>query len=368
MTKRTAIINALVFDGHSIRKGRTVIIENDRIINFSSLSEITHAYIIDGKGSTLLPGFIDAHVQLESNTEKAPRLLRDLVLAGVTTALDMGLLHSTVREGLRSHIGIADVRFVGTFATSTGSTHSRFINSTPESVVDTPKMAVKFVEDRVTEGADYIKIVADVPGPSQEIVNTLAAEAKRHGKLSIAHAARIAAVAMAQEAKVDIITHVPLDFPLGEAEAKAMKDGGRVCVPTLIMEKTLASAGISPGLNYEVAKESVIQLHNAGVLIIVGTDSNSSYMAGVKHGASFHQELELLVEAGLSNEEVLRAGTSLPAKWFRLEAGGVIEVGKRADLILVEGNPLQDIRDAKKVSRVWLAGKEVNLNEDILRT
>jgi hypothetical protein len=102
----------------------------------------------------------------------------------------MGLLPAPVRESFRSNSDIADVRFVGTFATSTGSIHSRFLNCTQASLVNSPEMAVRFVEDRVAEGADYNKIVADVPGPSQEVVNILAAEAKRHGKLSVAYAAK----------------------------------------------------------------------------------------------------------------------------------------------------------------------------------
>lgn len=228
-------------------------------------------------------------------------------------------------------------------------------------MVDSPELAVKFVEDRIEEGADYIKIIADIPGPSQEIVNVLAAEARKRGKLSVAHAARKAAFAMAQEGKVDIITHCPLDFSIDEAAAKLMKDGGRVCVPTLIMEQTMANAGIFPGLNYASAKESVTLLHKAGVPILAGTDANSSPMAAVKHGESIHRELELLVEAGLSSEDALKAATSLPAKWFRMDDRGVIAVGKRADLVLVGGNPVEDISVTKNVKMVWVAGNRVEL-------
>jgi len=86
----------------------------------------------------------------------------------------------------------------------------------------------------------------------------LAAEARKHGKLTVAHASRKATFAMDQEGKVNIITHVPLDFPLDEAAAKLMKDEGRVCVLTLVMEETMSKAGIFPGLKYAAAKDSVI--------------------------------------------------------------------------------------------------------------
>lgn len=360
--EKIAITNALVFDGYSIRKGLTIILQEGNIRSLSSSANISDARIVDGTGFTLLPGFIDAHVHLANDNDESLRLLLQLAKFGVTTALDMGLLAGPTRENYRSHSGIADVRFAGNFATSTGSIHSRFKMATADSIVDSPETAVKFVEDRIAEGADYIKIVCDVPGPSQEIVNALATEARKRGKFSIAHAARKAAFAMAQEGKVDIITHSPLDSPIDEAAAKLMKEEGRVSVPTLIMEKTMSDAKVFPGLNYTSAKESVTLLHQAGVPVLAGTDANSSPMAAVKHGEALHRELELLVDAGLSNEEALRAATSLPAKWFRMEDRGVIAVGKRADLVLVFGNPVDDITATRNLKRVWVAGMEIILD------
>lgn len=360
---RTAIANALVFEGHAVHQNLTIVIENGLIASVGTSADISDISIIDGTGLTLLPGLIDAHVHLDNDAEGSPRLLLQMAKAGVTTALDMGVLNGHVRESFRSLSGIADVRFAGNFATSTGSIHSRFKMATPESIVDSPQMAVRFVQERVAEGADYIKIVADVPGPSQEVVNVLATEARKHGKFSVAHAARKGAFAMAQEGKVDIITHSPLDYPLDEAAAKLMKDEGRASIPTLVMEHTMANAKVFPGLNYKAAKDSVTLLHKANVPILAGTDANSSPMAAVKHGESLHRELELLVEAGLSNQEALKAATSLPAKWFRMDDRGVIAVGKRADLVLVSGNPLDDISATKNVKRVWVAQQEVALEE-----
>jgi hypothetical protein len=85
-----------------------------------------------------------------------------------------------------------------------------------------------------------------------------------------------------------------------------MKDEERVCVPTLVMEGILVNGRVFPGLNYAAAKESVAQLHKASVSILAGTDANWSPMVSLKHGEGFHRELELLVDAGLSNEEALK--------------------------------------------------------------
>jgi imidazolonepropionase-like amidohydrolase len=97
------------------------------------------------------------------------------------------------------------------------------------------------------------------------------------------------------------------------------------------------------------------------VLILAGTDANQSPTAGVKHGEALHRKLELLVDAGLSNEGVLRAATSLLAEGFRLRDIGVIAVGRRAELVLVAGNPMEDITFTRNVKKVRIAGEEVML-------
>jgi imidazolonepropionase-like amidohydrolase len=81
--------------------------------------------------------------------------------------------------------------------------------------------------------------------------------------------------------------------------------------------------------------------------------------AAISHGISLHHELELLVDAGLSTLDALRAATSRPARYFGLADRGLIEPGRRADLVLVEGNPLQDITATRSIRRIWCGGVEV---------
>ena len=94
--------------------------------------------------------------------------------------------------------------------------------------------------------------------------------------------------------------------------------------------------------------------------ILAGTDANAS--PGIpfspRHGESLHNELELLIEAGLSTSEALRAATVLPAQHFGLHDRGVIEPGRRADLVLIDGDPIADIRATRQIRRVWCAGVE----------
>lgn len=194
-------------------------------------------------------------------------------------------------------------------------------------------------------------------------MNMLVATAKQYKKLTIAHAMSPPGLKMAQDAGVDVITHAPLAPALdgGAAEMSAiarMVSDGRICVPTLTMMNGVDKIR-PPGGGYQHTKAAVDAMHKLGVPIIAGTDCNKAPGAPVQpvHGVSLHDELELLVDAGLSNLEALNAATVLPAKHFRMPDRGVIAPGKRADLVLLSADPLQDIKNTRSIQKVWLAGK-----------
>jgi imidazolonepropionase-like amidohydrolase len=96
----------------------------------------------------------------------------------------------------------------------------------------------------------------------------------------------------------------------------------------------------------------------AGVPVVVGTDAGTS---GVVAGFSLHDEIELLGAAGLTPEEVLASATRLPATWLGIDSEvGTVEVGKRADLILLDANPLNDLKNTRKIAGVFINGKWLN--------
>ena len=353
---KIALTNVRVFDGASMREPSTVVIEGNVIGD-----DATGATEVDGRGAFLLPGLIDAHIHLNG-----VKSLEQLLRHGVTTGLDMASWPPASVDALRGLKGHTDIRSAGIPVSAPGTPHSRIPGFSREALLSSPDQAPKYVADRVAEGSDYIKVIADVPGPSQETLNAVVVAAHEHNKLVIAHASAFAPFHMAQEAGVDIVTHVPLDKPLDSAAVARMTTENRVVVPTLTMMEGIINRLRLKGRDYAHGRTSVTAMYHAGVPILAGTDANTTpgVPARVPHGESLHHELELLVDAGLSNLDALCAATSLPAKHFGLNDRGVIEPGRRADLILVGANPLDDIRATRQILRVWCGGVESSRDPD----
>src|SRR6201996_9241983 len=198
-SEKIALTNVRVFDGRELRGPTTVVLEGGIVGNAPA-----GARVIDAGGATLLPGLIDAHVHLLEQ-----RHLQRLAAFGVTTALDMGAWPPSMVDSLRNRTGMADIRSAGIPATIAGSAHSHLPGYPAGELVDGPTGAAGFVADRIAEGADYIKLIADIPGPDQETLDALVATSHRAGKRTVAHAVSTAALDMALHAGVDMVTHVP---------------------------------------------------------------------------------------------------------------------------------------------------------------
>jgi imidazolonepropionase-like amidohydrolase len=214
----------------------------------------------------------------------------------------------------------------------------------------------------VAEGVHYLKMITEAPGHGmdQPTIDALVDAAHANGKQVIAHAVAVGAYAMAQDAGADVITHAPLDRALDQAAVARMADEHRIVVPTLTMMRAVVAHSGGAGPDYTHARATVRALYEAGVPVLAGSDANSApgVPATVPYGSSLHDELELLVDAGLSTVDALRAATSLPAHHFGLDDRGAITPGLRADLVLVDGNPLADITTTRSIRRVWCAGVE----------
>ena len=167
---------------------------------------------------------------------------------------------------------------------------------------------------------------------------------------------------LAQAAGVDVLTHAPIDRPLDESTVERTRTSGQVVVPTLTMMEATVSrlSGVAP-VSYDVARSTVGQWYRAGVTILAGTDANQapSAPASPPYGTSLHHELELLVDAGISPVDAVRSATTVAAQRFGLSDRGVIAPGRRADLVLVDGDPTLDISATRNIRGVWIGGTRV---------
>ncbi|GKT92442.1 amidohydrolase [Colletotrichum tofieldiae] len=233
--------------------------------------------------------------------------------------------------------------------------------------------------------SDFIKVLVDPDLFDDDILKTLADAAHAHRKLIIACTAGKASYERALLAGFNVFAHAPLDAPIDTALALKMAARNVIFVPTLTMMRRRASAIGSNANNttaissqaptrprqiralsstptptsYDNATQSVRTLHNAGVTICAGTTANPVPGSRIPFGESLHEELRLLVEAGMPVLHVLRSATCVAATAFRLSDRGILRGGLRADLVLVERNPLEDITATRKIRKIWIRGEEI---------
>jgi imidazolonepropionase-like amidohydrolase len=142
---------------------------------------------------------------------------------------------------------------------------------------------------------------------------------------------------------------------LGAGLARDSRVTGRL--PQSWMDNLSSEFNTFPAGDFDAALAAVKAMHAAGVPILAGSDANHHFGArGMAHGVSLHGELRLLVRAGLTPTEALRAATSVPATTFGLDDRGRITPGARADLLLVDGDPTSRIADTLSIRDVWRSG------------
>jgi imidazolonepropionase-like amidohydrolase len=292
---------------------------------------------------------------------------------GITTALDMGSRTRELVENMKGHPGLTNILSCYLPAFAPGSPLIKIMGFPASTEIKTPEDAVRFVNEQVACGADYIKIILEEQGVNggaifpPELISPFVNEAHRLGKKVVAHVVSPNAYMSAVNANIDVLTHIPFAFPLPEQVIMSVAESKQVSVPTMIMMKeiinTVKKFNPQVPFNFDFVMQSVSALHKAGVKILVGTDSNEDPTApsSAPYGVSIFNELELLVEAGLTPVEALRSATSEPASYFGLNDRGLIKCGYRADLLLVKGSPSESIGDIRNVKNVWINGESVKL-------
>jgi imidazolonepropionase-like amidohydrolase len=327
------------------------------------ITDDTGGEVVDGRGGYLLPGLIDTHVHIGHADELAAGLRW-----GVTTMLDMGTTHWDDLRALRDDESDSrsDVRGVSYPACAVRGRAVRKMGFPASTAVRGPADAARWVAERLRQDPDHLKIVLEdrlpfQPKPlSPDTVAAIIAEAHRAGKKVVVHAASPQAYTIALDAGADVITHAPIGATLSAGLAGRVASSGTAVSPTMVMMRTiLDTLPLKPKrLDFAHTLASTAALHEAGATIVLGTDANAGKPspAAVAHGSAVHEELALLVEAGLSPADALAAATSRAAAVFGLDDRGVIAAGKRADLLLVARDPTHDITATRDIAGVWKRG------------
>ncbi len=382
--------NALVFDGHKSLGQSDVWVENGKIKAVGkNLKVPSDIRVVDGSGDTLLPGLIDSH------THAWGTALKDAEIFGVTTELDMftdvKYVQQTKKELAEGKdLDLADLRSAGTLATAPGGHGTEYGIQIP--TLSSPSEAQAWVDARVAEGSDYIKIVVDDasaygnhrPTLDRQTLKALIDAAHKRGKLAVVHIGKQEDARAAIEAGADGLAHLFADSAPQSDFANLVKTHHAFVIPTLCVLASVSGTGagaalasdahlapyltpdnaanlkrsfpkFSTALNEKYAEGTVSQLKAAHVAILAGTDAPNP---GTAHGVTMHGELELLVRSGLTPSEAMASATSVPTSTFHLDDRGVIAAGKRADLILVKGDPTQDITATRDIVSVWKLGVE----------
>jgi hypothetical protein len=235
---------------------------------------------------------------------------------GVTTALDMGTYPYSSVTACRV-AGLTDVYGPGAAGTVNRTTISHLPGFPSDSFIPNVAAGQKFVADRVAQGVDYIKVILDPLGPDNETLAAIVQASHAAGKLVITHAPSYADYSQAEMAGADLPCHVPLDKPLDAISVGKLTSAKTRVTPTLIMMQSVVNNTCQPYSHYTVnAEGSVTNIYNGGVPILVGSDANiSPYVpANPPFGVSLHEELELLVAAGVSPVKPLEAPHRLPRR------------------------------------------------------
>jgi imidazolonepropionase-like amidohydrolase len=370
------------------------------------------ATVIDCAGKTILPGLFDAHIHLGGACTLGyipideARKLDAFLYSGVTSVFDLGGVPDSIfslREAEKKNELLSPRIFaVGPVFTSPnghGTEYGVPMSETPT----TEKEAREAVQKLIQASPEYIKIIYEKGSKrftslSFELMEVIIDEAHRNNIPAVTHIITFEHAKDALKAGTDGLAHMVTDQEVSEELLDEMMKRGVFCIPTLTVFESLSGGmlnipenldgpltkqGISkeiiadlvkkkemPGINdhlnawrntLDFAMLNVKRLYDHGIKLAVGTDAGNP---AVFFGPSVHREMELMVEAGIPPAEVIKAATANAAEILgQGDKLGTIMGGKLADILVVEGNPLQNIRNTQNIVMVIKNGKILDREE-----
>ncbi|WP_184545079.1 metal-dependent hydrolase family protein [Mucilaginibacter sp. FT3.2] len=380
-----------IFDGERMHAAWWVLIKGNHIEAVGEATTIkvpANAKVIDLKGATLMPGLIEGHSHLflhpynetswneqvltESRAERTARAVnhaRATLMAGFTTVRDLGTegaayddvgLKTAINKGIiagpRMLVATRAIVATGSYGPKSEVAEAEIIKGGEEA--DGIDGITKVVRSQIGHGADVVKIYVDyhwglnstaAPTFTEEELKVAVQVAKSSGRMVAVHSSTTEGMRRAIAAGVTTIEHGNGGTP---ELFKLMKEKGIALCPTLnATESILSYSGWKKGTDPEPA--AVKQKHyiftealKAGVAICMGGD------VGVFAHGDNAQEMILMAEYGMKPLDVLRSATSVNAAVFALKELGNIKAGYLADLVAVEGNPVEDMKVLKKMRLV----------------
>ncbi len=398
-----AIKNATLFDGTGKAPWGpvTVLVENDAVREIRPSAEFElgeGVEIIDAKGKFLMPGLVDSHVHITGSGD--PNMLRSMkelipfqalraslnakttLEAGITAIRDAGggffvdvALKQAINQGLipgpRMQVACHSLSITGGHGDTRNGwpPHVEFLG---RMVVDSPDEARRAAREQLRDGADHLKLHAtggvmsegDVPtarGLTVEEMRAAIEEAHNVGKKTMAHAQGSNGIKNAILAGISSIEH---GFYLTDEIIELMLKQDVFMVPTLSAVHHIVVNGLKAGIpEYGVRKAeeaqkghlaSFLKAYKAGVKIAMGTDAATPFNF---HGRNAI-ELELMVNAGMKPVDALCAVTRMGAELMGLgDKMGQVKPGYWADMILVDGNPADDVKVLQDISKIVMVMK-----------
>jgi len=400
----TALTGARVIDGtgRPALEAGTILMRNGRIEAVGSAITVpAGATRVDMAGKTIMPGIVNAHGHAQKGLDaKIPiredliRQLRMYAAYGVTTVVSLGANPDDELEQIKLRDEQNSIVLDRARVYTSGASVRRF---------KTPDEARKDTNRVADLKPDIIKFHFDDPpaNMSAETWGAIVEEAHKRGLRTAPHIFYLRDAKAAVEKGADALAHSVRDLDVDAGLIAEMKRRDVGVIPTLTREVTVYAYETTPAFfsdpffqrgmslykehvnivsapafqervrNDKVAqsiKQAFVQakrnlkiMSDAGIPIGLGTDSGvpNNMTFGRFQGYLEHMELELMVESGLTPMQALTAATSGSARIIRLDNVGTIAPGKAADLLVLDANPLQDIRNTKRLNSVWIAGRRL---------